>query len=357
MIVLNSSKGLQSLNYRVLSVRDGILRISMAVTNIKNVSVESKVVPKGRVVVQGEFLEIFSEELGAASKYLAKVFSIKEDVIEAVLLADDRPVKEQFLARFTGTTGRWKIGFDLLGRTLDALGLPLDGFDVVTKAGASNNKIKSYLLLNKFFDKSANFSSLNGFLSSSFYSPFDYSEKFAAFRKSNFLEWLVTSSGKLSNFPQSKVLFTINSLVNARRNFHYDSLFVSRLKLISFYKRYYQGSLNELNFLKNNSFSAFFGSLPVSLELDKARTEVEGFLLANKSLFNDLGNENVSRTEIHGIFSQLNFHERVWSVISEFFENFTFSRPVVGKYVQYFSDIRDVFLIKDINYNFLVDKL
>ena len=252
---MTASKSLQNSNYKVLSVRDGILRISMAATNIKNASVESKVVPKGRVVVQGEFLEIFSEELGAASKYLAKVFSIKEDVIEAVLLADDRPVKEQFLARFTGTTGRVKIGFDLLGRTLDALGLPLDGFDVVTRGGVSNNKSKSYLLLNKFFDKNGNFSSLNGFLSSSFYSPFDYSERFAVFRKSNFLEWLVTSSGKLSNFPQSKVLFTINSLVNVRRNFHYESLFISRLKLISFYKRYYQGSANELNFLKSNSFS------------------------------------------------------------------------------------------------------
>jgi len=357
MTVLNSSKGAQASSYKVLSVRDGILRISMAATNIKSVPVESKVVPKGRVVVQGEFLEIFSEELGAASKYLAKVFSIKEDVIEAVLLADDRPVKEQFLARFTGTTGRVKIGFDLLGRTLDALGLPLDGFDVVTKAGVSSNKFKSYLLLNKFFDKSVNFSSLNGFLALSSYSPFDYSEKFAAFRKSNFLEWLATSSGKLSKFPQSKVLFTINSLVNTRRNFHYDSLFVSRLKLISFYKRYYQGSGNELNFLKNNAFSAFFGSLPVTLELDKARSEVEGFLLVNKPLFNSPSGENVSKIDVHAVFSQLNFHERVWSVISEFFENFTFSAPVAGKSVQYFCDIRDVFVVRDVNYNFLVDKL
>ncbi|KAF1854938.1 hypothetical protein Lal_00011095 [Lupinus albus] len=79
------------------------------------------------MVVQGEFLEVFpNDEVNTSEKYLAKVFSIKEDVIEAVLLADDRPVKEQFLARLTGTTGRVPVGFELLGRTVDALGALLD---------------------------------------------------------------------------------------------------------------------------------------------------------------------------------------------------------------------------------------
>lgn len=350
-------------NYKVLSVRDGILRISMSLTNQRSVGVETKLSNKARVVVQGEFLEVFSEEVGTASKYLAKVFSIKEDVIEAVLLADDRPVKEQFLARFTGTTGRVRIGFDLLGRTLDALGLPLDGFDTVLKTGVASKR-KTYSLLNKvFFDKLSlgksagkklRFSNINGFIASAFYTPFEYPEIYLSFQRENWLHWIVNSSSKLAKIPQSKVIFAINSIVASRRSFHYDTLFFSRLKMLSSYKKYYYGASAEFDFLRENSFSSFFGIFSSSLELDKARSELENFLFSNNSIFesNSLGSD----LDISSVFSQLNFHERVWSVVSEFFENFTFSSSS-SKNVQNFSDVRDILLIKDINYNFLVDKL
>ncbi|KAF1854837.1 hypothetical protein Lal_00003785 [Lupinus albus] len=108
MVISKSKKVIKS-KYKVLNVRDGILRISfnpetLSKNENKKIASSSK---KNRVVVQGEFLEVFpNDEVNSNETYLAKVFSIKEDVIEAVLLADDRPVKEQFLARLTGTTGR-----------------------------------------------------------------------------------------------------------------------------------------------------------------------------------------------------------------------------------------------------------
>ena len=337
-------------SYKVLSVRDGILRISMA-NNAKNTNVESKVLSKNRVVVQGEFLEIYADDLAASSKYLAKVFSIKEDVIEAVLLADDRPVKEQFLARFTGTTGRVKIGFDLLGRTLDALGLPLDGFDSISKS-SSLNQSRTYALLNKFLEKNSSILNLNGFLISSIFSPVNYSIKYSEYVKFHVTEW-VTNSASLSRLSQSKILYVINSLVSSRRNFHYDSIFFARLKLLGFYKKYYKNFSAEFDNLKNNSFSAFFSQNASSVELDKARSELESFLLANSNIFDD--NPLTDLSSIHGIFSQLNFHEKVWSIISEIFENFSFTSS--PKQVQQFSDIRDVFTSNELNYNFLVEKL
>jgi F0F1-type ATP synthase alpha subunit len=135
--MLKNSKKDINVQYTVLTVRDGILKISLnanqATNKVKTYSGSKNkkgvtAFSAGRVVVQGEFIEIFSNDSlnKSADKYLAKVLSIKEDVIEAVLLADDRPVKERFLAKLTGTTGRVRVGFDLLGRTVDALGQLLD---------------------------------------------------------------------------------------------------------------------------------------------------------------------------------------------------------------------------------------
>lgn len=145
----------KKVQYTVLTVRDGILRVSLNPKTLsRNENKKSVMSSKGRVVVQGEFLEVFSNEATkAADKYLAKVFSIKEDVIEAVLLADDRPVKERFLARLTGTTGRVRVGFDLLGRTVDALGQLLDAFfqnDAKSKI-FDKKRLKKFFILTEFY--------------------------------------------------------------------------------------------------------------------------------------------------------------------------------------------------------------
>jgi F0F1-type ATP synthase alpha subunit len=113
------------------------------------------ILQKNRVVVQGEFLEVFPNDVSKSTeRYLAKVFSIKEDVIEAVLLADDRPVKERFLARFTGTTGRVKVGFDLLGRTVDALGQLLDNLSqpVSILNQSSKNRLRKFFNIINFLN-------------------------------------------------------------------------------------------------------------------------------------------------------------------------------------------------------------
>jgi len=145
--------------YKVLNVRDGILRISLnpeMLTRNENKKIASKSQKKDRIVVQGEFLEVFpNDNANSVEKYLAKVFSIKEDVIEAVLLADDRPVKEQFLARLTGTTGRVRVGFELLGRTVDALGALLDSFsetDNESLKKLDKNRLKKFFSITDFYN-------------------------------------------------------------------------------------------------------------------------------------------------------------------------------------------------------------
>ena len=110
-------------------------------------------------------MEVFpNENSNVAEKYLAKVFSIKEDVIEAVLLADDRPVKEHFFARLTGTTGRVRVGFDLLGRTVDALGALLDSFSETENTSIKKldkNRLKNFFAITDFYNFNSKFNSVS----------------------------------------------------------------------------------------------------------------------------------------------------------------------------------------------------
>jgi len=147
------------LEYKVLTVKDGILRVSLN-PGVLPKNANKKIVnssKSSRVVVQGEFLEVFSKDaVTSTAKYLAKVFSIKEDVIEAVLLADDRPVKEGFVARFVGTTGKIKVGFEILGHTVDALGVILDEPLAKLKLKQKNligNKPKLFLVLKQLIEE------------------------------------------------------------------------------------------------------------------------------------------------------------------------------------------------------------
>jgi hypothetical protein len=214
--------GLSIFFLKVASVRDGILKLiadSMVATPllnnlVNNINQKKKSI---REVVQGEFLEIFSSENVSGTKYLAKVLSIKEDVIEAVLLADDRPIKEQFLARFTGSTGKVQIGFDLLGRSVDALGFPLDNFDV--------NSFKNIKLKKKALNKVKILSNLNNFRKIKYYSPFFCVDNYDNFLKFTFLHWLISDKKKKFASSRSKIIFFINSTVKRNRAFHYNSIF------------------------------------------------------------------------------------------------------------------------------------
>lgn len=342
--------------YKVLNVRDGILRISLNPEvlnrneNKKNVLKSKK---KDRIVVQGEFLEVFpNNNINSVEKYLAKVFSIKEDVIEAVLLSDDRPVKEQFFARLTGTTGRVRVGFELLGRTVDALGSLLDNF------GNSSDLNKYGKLdlkrLKKFFTISNSYSSIdkkkniiNGLISySNSYSPFEYGTVFNQAVNAKFVNSLL----KYINFsyPRSQVLHIINSVVSSRRVSHYNSIFSARLNLISSYANYYKGFMKELNFLNENNFSNLInpkfsdsGIIDIKNDYENFNSNISKDYLSLINNHEFLNNNN----DFLPALSQFDFNEKVWYILSELFEYLTLdissNTNTSSDYMERFMDIRD----------------
>jgi hypothetical protein len=232
---MSTNKTLRKPQYTVLTVRDGILRVSLnleALSRNDNKKIASS--SKNRVVVQGEFLEVFPNDVSKPTeRYLAKVFSIKEDVIEAVLLADDRPVKERFLARFTGTTGRVKVGFDLLGRTVDALGQLLDNLSQTTSVSSQSNKnrLKKFFNIINFLnaEKKGKFNFVNNFVYSDKYLPFDNSNLYGDLFERSVVHHLASYLN--SSFPKTRLIFLINSIVSAKRISHYNSIFYSKLFL------------------------------------------------------------------------------------------------------------------------------
>ena len=125
--------------YFITSVKDGIIKID--IKNKNNVS--------SRSLLQGEFLDLFTYDM-SKKVGTAKVFSIKDDSVEAVLLTEDRNVKEKFVAKLTGTIGKVEVGFKFLGRTLNALGVVVDKIENVDlKDNSSNFLNKLIVIVNK----------------------------------------------------------------------------------------------------------------------------------------------------------------------------------------------------------------
>lgn len=375
----NSSK-LKS-KYRVLTVRDGILRISLNPEMLTG-NEDKKVVAVGsnkeRIVVQGEFLEVFpNDDSNTVEKYLAKVFSIKEDVIEAVLLADDRPVKEQFLARLTGTTGRVRVGFELLGRTVDALGNLLDSF-----SGSESDSVKKLdkVLLRNFFSVLESYSptsksnsdskkkkkslSFNGFLFASQYSPFEYADSYGQALDSALVHRLF----KYLNvrYSRAKVLTLINTLISSRRILHYNSIFFARRSLLFHYNKYYSGILNELSFLENNNeLSSLLNSALSEAQLGDVKMGFENLLLSQSSFYSTfLETSNFTATSMdffENVLAQFDFHEKVWEVISEFSEFLTYnslnSSSQNDVVFERFLDVRDFLMSSELDHKDLRDLL
>jgi len=355
MVVAKKKLKLFKSQYRVLNVRDGILRISLSPDTLSRN--ENKKIGRSlktnRVVVQGEFLEVFpNDDANTSEKYLAKVFSIKEDVIEAVLLADDRPVKEQFFARFTGTTGRVRVGFELLGRTLDALGAFLD----ISEVNRQNGKSLSFKGFEKFFKiadyynmnikltskRKRKVNSLNGFLQfRTRYSPFEYVNVYADVFRRAFVNKLVGYVN--APYPRIQVLNAINALVSANRTAHYNSVFFAKLKKVLQQRNYYANLTNEIFFLQNNELGGF--TTPMA-NLNEARVSAENVLIDCGNLYSKfLETDTLSSTDsLVSLLAQFDFNEKVWSVLSELVEfstlNLSDTVSVDSRYEQFF-DIRD----------------
>ena len=354
LIAKKKTKSFKS-QYRVLNVRDGILRIAFNPETLsrnenKKIGRSSK---KNRVVVQGEFLEIFpNDDANTSEKYLAKIFSIKEDVIEAVLLADDRPVKEQFFARFTGTTGRVRVGFELLGRTLDALGAFLDVSEVNKQKVKSLNfkgfekffKIADYYNMNvKLTGKrKRKVHSLNGFLQlRTRYSPFEYANVYADVFRRAFVNKLVGYVN--APYPRIQVLSAINTLVSANRVVHYNSVFFAKLEKVSQQRDYYANLTNELSFLQNNELGGF---VTLTSTLAEVKISAENILIDCGNLYSKFLETSTlnSPDSLVSLLAQFDFNEKVWSILSELVEfstlNLLDTVSVDSRYEQFF-DVRD----------------
>jgi F-type H+-transporting ATPase subunit alpha len=70
----------------------------------------------------------FSEILLPEVTYRGMVLSIFARVNEIVILGGDSKVKFGFMVKFIGAAVKVPVGFSLLGRAVDATGLPIDGF-------------------------------------------------------------------------------------------------------------------------------------------------------------------------------------------------------------------------------------
>jgi hypothetical protein len=348
--MVKSVEKTKKVQYTVLTVRDGILRVSLNSKSLsRNENKKSLTASQERVVVQGEFLEVFSDDsLRSADKYLAKVFSIKEDVIEAVLLADDRPVKERFLARLTGTTGRVRVGFDLLGRTVDALGQLLDTFnDNSSKEQIFNkNKLKSFYGINDLFlgsqkNKKTNFLFLNGFIQNSKHVPFEFANTFGQ-NSEIFLVKHLASYFSL-NVPKSKLLFLINSIVSTKRIFHYNSIFFAKINVFKSLKNYYNDFFNEFQYLATHGL---FDGFSDKSAFD-AKKEIDGSLISTfAKVYSDFKEKPSSLNDsFFSILGQLEFNEQVWAILDENFSSFNIDKS------SFFFDIRALFL----NSNFSIE--
>lgn len=374
MVISKSKKVIKS-KYKVLNVRDGILRISfnpetLSKNENKKIASSSK---KNRVVVQGEFLEVFpNDEVNSNETYLAKVFSIKEDVIEAVLLADDRPVKEQFLARLTGTTGRVPVGFELLGRTVNALGAFLDNTPVLSSKlkKFDRKRLRKFFAITDFFNNNSKinskrkkkFYSINGFLQTTRYSPFNYADKYSKVFEKSFINRLVS----YMNVPYSKeqTIHLINSMVNSKRIFHYNSIFLARVGILKSYKKYYKHLLDEISFLTNKDFSSLINSnsLLESSLLD-ARVDVENTLISHSNMYSqflETSSVNFGSDSFSSILAQFDFNEKVWTILSEILQLLTLSsvesQTTDSKFEQ-FSDIRDLLFSGNFQNDQIIEKL
>src|SRR6201986_2788721 len=100
----------------VLEVKDGIARIYGL-----------------QKAMAGEMLEITSSETG--NKVTALALNLEEDNIGAVILGDYLQLKESDEVRRTSRVLEVPVGPEMIGRVVDALGLPLDGQgEINTKA-------------------------------------------------------------------------------------------------------------------------------------------------------------------------------------------------------------------------------
>ena len=70
--------------------------------------------------MSGELLEFPNETIGM-------VFNLEEHHVGAVILGDDRHIKDGDLVKRTGRIVSVPVGPALLGRVVDALGRPIDG--------------------------------------------------------------------------------------------------------------------------------------------------------------------------------------------------------------------------------------
>src|SRR3954467_15464477 len=96
----------------VLEVRDGIARIYGL-----------------QKAMAGEMLEIQSSETG--NQVVALAFNLEEDNIGAIILGDYLQLKEGDTVRRTSRVLEVPVGPELVGRVVDALGIPIDGLGPV----------------------------------------------------------------------------------------------------------------------------------------------------------------------------------------------------------------------------------
>jgi len=68
----------------------------------------------------GELLQFPNDVVGM-------VLNLEQDQVGAVLLGDDRVIKEGDTVKRTGKIAQVPVGEALIGRVVDALGLPVDG--------------------------------------------------------------------------------------------------------------------------------------------------------------------------------------------------------------------------------------
>jgi len=69
----------------------------------------------------------YTELLSFPGDVIGMAMNLEEDAVGAVILGDDSRIKEGDEVRSTGSVAEVPVGDELIGRTVDALGRPIDG--------------------------------------------------------------------------------------------------------------------------------------------------------------------------------------------------------------------------------------
>ena len=84
----------------------------------------------------------YTELLAFPGDVIGMAMNLEEDAVGAAIMGDDSQIKEGDEVRSTGRVAEVPVGDDLIGRTVDALGRPIDGKGPLTNGEHASHRAR-----------------------------------------------------------------------------------------------------------------------------------------------------------------------------------------------------------------------